>query len=592
MPRRAAAAAGAAALVGVGGFFAQLPVGDSHVYMMTPVSRQLWGTTAFQASGSPDINYCPHCFQSRGPAAVRARGGDNPWPHFNGERAGNGNYIESEEVAQRHGICGDPEQTKAEGSNLYGLENSNYPVLETYAEGGDLEVKIVVSTYHWGHVEMFLCDADDLPGGPDSTVTQSCFNEHPLDRADDDEFNGPVDPDNTGRFILDPPCRASETDQEMLDGAYAGDVATARFKLPQGLTCERCVIQMVYYTGNSCKHQGYAEFNPPSWPSSCAPSKADWINEVVGQCGDGDAYPEEFWNCADIAITSDGGPAPSLATAPTPGPTAPDETQPPETNVPTAAPTYAPTAEGEEEEGQTDEPTPAPTIIEGQEIGEPTPAPSTVQGEETDIPTYAPTSEGEGVEEEEDNTGEPTPAPTTVEGEESSEPTPTPPAPVQEEETDAPTYAPTSDGNVGEGTGEPTTAPTTVEGEESGEPTYAPTSEVEVEEDTDEPTPAPTTVEGEGSDEPTPAPTTAQGAETNEPTYAPSTVQGEEHGEPTYAPTSEVEVEEDTDEPTPAPTTVEGEGSDEPTPAPTTAQGAETNEPTYAPSTVQGEEND
>ena len=47
-------------------------------------------------------------------------------------------------------------QTAAEGSNLYGLENSNYPVLETYAEGGILEVKIVVSTYHWVRL-VFKC---------------------------------------------------------------------------------------------------------------------------------------------------------------------------------------------------------------------------------------------------------------------------------------------------------------------------------------------------------------------------------------------------------------------------------------------------
>ncbi|CAN0384662.1 unnamed protein product, partial [Ectocarpus fasciculatus] len=317
--------AAAAALLAVSGFFAQLPVSDGHAYMMIPVSRQLWGTEAFQEPGSPDINYCPHCFQSRGPAAIRARGGDQPWPHFNGDRAENGNYIESDEVAQRHGVCGDPEQTAAENSNKYGQENSNYPVLETYAEGGILEVKIVVSTYHWGHVEMFLCDADDLPDGPDSVVTQSCFNEYPLDRAEDDEFNGPIDPVNRGRFILDPPCRASETDQELVPGAFPGDVATARFQLPQGVTCERCVVQMAYYTGNSCKHQGYAEFNPTSWPSSCAPSKADWINEAVGQCGDGDAYPEEFWNCADVSITSDGGPAP----APAPTPTTPEETEAP-----------------------------------------------------------------------------------------------------------------------------------------------------------------------------------------------------------------------------------------------------------------------
>ncbi|CAN0197920.1 unnamed protein product, partial [Laminaria digitata] len=54
--------------------------------------------------------YCPHCFQSRGPAAIRERGGGAPWPHFNGERAENGNYIESDEISKRHGICGDPEQ--------------------------------------------------------------------------------------------------------------------------------------------------------------------------------------------------------------------------------------------------------------------------------------------------------------------------------------------------------------------------------------------------------------------------------------------------------------------------------------------------
>lgn len=58
------------------------------------------------------INYCPHCFQSRGPSAVRERGGGAPWPHFNGERAANGNYIESDEVSKRHGICGDPEQVR------------------------------------------------------------------------------------------------------------------------------------------------------------------------------------------------------------------------------------------------------------------------------------------------------------------------------------------------------------------------------------------------------------------------------------------------------------------------------------------------
>ncbi|CAN0556499.1 unnamed protein product, partial [Laminaria digitata] len=98
---------------------------------------------------------------------------------------------------------------------------------------------------------MFICDAEDLPDGPDGLLTQSCFNKHPLDRAEDDEDQGgPIDPKNRGRFFLDPQCRAGETDQEMVPGATPGDVATARYQLPKGLTCKHCTVQMVYCESN------------------------------------------------------------------------------------------------------------------------------------------------------------------------------------------------------------------------------------------------------------------------------------------------------------------------------------------------------
>lgn len=116
------------------------------------------------------------------------------------------------------------------------------------------------SVFGQGHVEMFLCDANDLDGGPDSAVTQACFNKYPLDRAEEDDGNNPIDPNNRGRFILDPPCRSSETDQTMVDGAFAGDVATASFRLPEGLTCERCIVQMAYCELIVCCKHGYPLF--------------------------------------------------------------------------------------------------------------------------------------------------------------------------------------------------------------------------------------------------------------------------------------------------------------------------------------------
>lgn len=40
-------------------------------------------------------------------------------------------------------------QTAAEGTNTFGQANSVYPVLGTYEEGGVIEMKMIISTYHW-----------------------------------------------------------------------------------------------------------------------------------------------------------------------------------------------------------------------------------------------------------------------------------------------------------------------------------------------------------------------------------------------------------------------------------------------------------
>lgn len=42
------------------------------------------------------------------PAVLEAHGGGDVYPLPNGEIAANGNYLESNEIAKRHGICGDP----------------------------------------------------------------------------------------------------------------------------------------------------------------------------------------------------------------------------------------------------------------------------------------------------------------------------------------------------------------------------------------------------------------------------------------------------------------------------------------------------
>ncbi|CAM9777643.1 unnamed protein product [Ectocarpus sp. 8 AP-2014] len=284
-------------------FLALAPVVESHLYMAQPVSRQFWQTLAFQ---SAPTEYCPHCYNFRGISAVQERGGGGPWPHLKlyeeGKLNTNGNYMETGATSARHvSPCGDPVQTaSSDTSNVYGMSNSNYPVLTEFQQNSEFQVKIVVSTHHWGHIELNLCDAS---GAEDAEVTHECLSKYPLDRAPA-EMEPPIDPLHPGRYFLDPPCRSAETDQSFdTGGAEGGDIVTMTFKLPPVLTCDRCVLQMMYYVSNACVHPGYASFESDDWPPGCAPTKDDWISEGMAVCGtEGSNYVEEFASCADISI--------------------------------------------------------------------------------------------------------------------------------------------------------------------------------------------------------------------------------------------------------------------------------------------------
>ncbi|CAM9584467.1 unnamed protein product, partial [Ectocarpus sp. 8 AP-2014] len=251
---------------------------------------------------------------AQGPESVKARArantdpdvlkeyGNGEWPLKWASKAENGNVLEPNEIAKRHGVCGDPNVAASESDNWYGTATANWSVLETVQQAQVLEITMGMHIFHYGHVEFFICNTDEALD-PDGIPTQECFNEYPLTRAADDGDTSPIDPQYPGRYYVDPECRAAETDQSKPYGAMEDAyVITARYQLPSDLLCDHCLLQMVYYTGNDCKHEGYDEFNPTTWPSDCASDKESWIKTDLPSCGDSGAYPEEFWSCADLHI--------------------------------------------------------------------------------------------------------------------------------------------------------------------------------------------------------------------------------------------------------------------------------------------------
>lgn len=71
-----------------------------------------------------EIEYCPHCYNAMGEDNVKARGirltdpdvlekyGGGQYPLLYADFAENGNYLEPEGIAVRHGVCGDPVQVR------------------------------------------------------------------------------------------------------------------------------------------------------------------------------------------------------------------------------------------------------------------------------------------------------------------------------------------------------------------------------------------------------------------------------------------------------------------------------------------------
>lgn len=86
------------------------------------------------------MEHCPACYNAGGPiktkaraiantdAAVLAEYGDGEWPlrwsWEKGELAANGNYLQNNEIAKRHGICGDPQQVRARSFVRLALETN------------------------------------------------------------------------------------------------------------------------------------------------------------------------------------------------------------------------------------------------------------------------------------------------------------------------------------------------------------------------------------------------------------------------------------------------------------------------------------
>jgi len=171
-----------------------------------------------------------------------------------------------------HGICGDA-PGKPQVSNKVGATQA------TYQAGQVVEFKVSVTAHHMGFFEFELCDDA-------GALSEQCFARHRLLKEDcqcscQDGTNNCAACDACRRWwkpLMESEAKswvARDYEGLVLPGHYLDEVEfTVRYAIPEGISTSQGVIRWHYLTTNSCTSKS--------------------------------SSPEEFWNCADVAISNVG----------------------------------------------------------------------------------------------------------------------------------------------------------------------------------------------------------------------------------------------------------------------------------------------
>ena len=238
---------------------------DAHGYLKTPRSRNYhasvdpkwWGGT----DSDPEPENCPHCLNIGGTAAVCGLVGDHNYDY----------------------------PPNAVGGILA-------PILQAcYEPGSIIELETILTAHHKGHFTYKACGIKygEVP-------TSECFDANPLTFVSDDLYGANPDPNYPERAYI--PLKEFPGGLQYEAGGNA--LFRHKFRLPEGLSGDLVLIQWHYVTANSCMDEGYDSYD---WPEGFHPGN-------VAACGvlppDGRGVPEQFWNCAEVKVSTNCGNGP------------------------------------------------------------------------------------------------------------------------------------------------------------------------------------------------------------------------------------------------------------------------------------------
>jgi hypothetical protein len=236
----------------------------AHGYLKSPRSRN-W------VARQQNLEWCPHCLNRKGNTETCGR--SDTWNYNNARSA---------------------------------------PRIEaTYNCGQTIDVDVTLTAHHKGHFVLKAC-----PISPGGVATQACFDANKLRFVSGEGAN--FDPNYPERAYIPPAPPGTQLSNGAGVNGYEWNYRY-RFQLPSRMSGDLVLLQWHYVTANSCLPPGYNAYQFPS----------GWHPGNLATCGplpaDGNGFPEQFWNCAEIRIVNNCGSGPT-PTPPPPAPTPPTTT--------------------------------------------------------------------------------------------------------------------------------------------------------------------------------------------------------------------------------------------------------------------------
>merc|ERR1719270_1779 len=150
-------------------------------------------------------------------------GFENPIDYNDNEGFCGGYAHQQFEMGGKCGICGDAYDAPIRDHEAPNGKYANGIIAAEYNSNDIIDVAVEITSNHMGYLIFKMCANNDIMSDP----TQDCFDQTPLT----------VYPSGEEKFQLPKP--------------YNVGIYNLKLKLPQDVTCEQCILQWTYITGNS-----------------------------------------------------------------------------------------------------------------------------------------------------------------------------------------------------------------------------------------------------------------------------------------------------------------------------------------------------